>query len=113
CTGDERLTCTWRSYKKNTFRNTGTDPVETARIFQEIDDFNEFLFLLIRTRDIFEAYFFLILVIELRFALAKVHHFAAASAAALCLAHQEQEEEEDKQERYEREQHACPRSEEH
>src|SRR5699024_9152516 len=82
--------------------------VDAAPVFKKLDDINELLILLIYTRDIFEAYFFLILVIELRFALAEVHHFAAASAAALCLTHQEQEEEEYEQERYECEQHACP-----
>ncbi len=91
-TAEERLTGTRRPHEENPLRNAGTDVVKLVRVFQEINDFNEFRLFFVGARDIVECNFLLLFIIELRFALAEVHDLVPA---ALGLVQEEEEEDDD------------------
>ena len=82
-----RLTRSRRANKQCSLRNFATQLAVLLRVTQEIDDLHNLLLSLLHTRNVFERYAILVvlLVIDLSASLAYVHHVAAT--AATCRTH--------------------------
>ena len=101
----ERFTGTGRTEEQDAFRNPRADGVIFTRMFQEINDFRQFLFGFFFAGDIGKGNMHFAFFMHFRARFTEVHH---ATAAALRLIHDKEPDADQKQNRQQRSQHTQP-----
>ena len=78
--GKKSLTCSWRTYKDNAFRDSCTHACIFLRSLEEIHHLYQIFLLFLKTCHILEGYFLIVRKHHSRTALAKIHHLGIAAS---------------------------------